>query len=261
MLTIQPGLANNFNRVPAFGRGELQRYAEDAEYVDYEEITDNDYPADSFNYDEEKREAKQELDLWKQTKANIDSITKATDSVPIVKKGTSVLSGLTMVAIGWGGLRWGTVGTLEVLSKIGKSDLAKSVKGFAVNSGEFIAEKFGALKKLATGTDTYKAIEKKVGDLSSSFLDSPVGTKYTQVKTAITTNPIYKDTVNLKNRTVDYMKNLNYKRVFVETMGVAGGGTAAVNALGGKAIDGTKQNVEVDADGNYLVDGECYDAA
>ncbi len=260
MLTIQPGLAHNTNRNLAFGRSELQRYAEDADYVDYEEINDS-FPSDSFNYENEKREAKQELDLWKQTKANIDSITKATDSVPIVKKGTTVLSGLTMVAIGWGGLRWGSIGTLEVLAKIMKTDAAKSVKGFITNSGEFISKKFGSLKKFISETDTYKAAERKAGDLNSSFLKSSLGKKYTQIKTAITSHPVYKDTINFKNRAVNYIKDINYNRVFVETMGVAGGGTAAVNALGGKAIDGTKQNVEIDEEGNYRVDGEYYDAA
>jgi len=263
MLTIQPGLANNLNRFPAFGRGELQRYAEDAEYVDYEDVTDSyTGPVNrDFDYDEEKREAKHELDLWEQTKANVDSIAQATNNVPIVKKGTKVLSGLTMVAIGWGGLRWGSVGTLEVLSKIMETSAAKSVKGFAERSGRFVSEKFGSLNRAIAGTDTYKAISRKTGEWSDAFMTSAVGTKLTNLKTAIGKNPIYKDAVKLKDKAVDGMKNLNYKRVFVESMGVAGGGTAAINVIGGKAIDGTKQNVEVDENGNYSVDGVSYDAA
>lgn len=243
MLTIQPGLANNFNRVPAFGRSELQRYAEDAEYVDYEEITDNDYPDDSFNYEVEKKEAKQELDLWKQTKANVDSITRAADNVPIVKKGTSILSGLTMVAIGWGGLRWGSVGTLEVISKMLDTRAGKAVKTFMRNSGGFVSKKTDSFNKFLKGTDFYKNSVNKL------------------TQWGVLDNPVYKGAVELKDKTAKFMKELNYKRVFVETMGVAGGGTAAVNALGGKAIDGTKQNVEVDEDGNYRVDGEYYHAA
>ena len=38
-------------------------------------------------------------------------------------------------------------------------------------------------------------------------------------------------------------------------MGVAGGGAAAINVLGGKTIDGRRQNVQSDENGNYYVNG------
>ena len=41
-------------------------------------------------------------------------------------------------------------------------------------------------------------------------------------------------------------------------MGVAGGATAAVNTLGGKTIDGTRQIVETDDNGGYIIDGRRY---
>lgn len=256
MLTIQPGLVNHTNRVPAFGRGELQRYAED---VDYDEIIDTS--EDTFDYENEKHNAKRELALWEQTKANVDSLTKAADNVPVVKSGTKILSGLTAIAIGWGGLRWGSFGTLEVLSKMMKTNAAKSVKTFAENSGKFVSEKFESLKKFVTGTEVYKSAAKKVEDLHNAFLGTSFGKKYTDLKTAITNNSLYKGTIDLTNRTGKAIKDANYKRIFVETMGIAGGGTAAINVLGGKAIDGTKHNVEMDEDGNYLIDGEYHNVA
>ena len=38
-------------------------------------------------------------------------------------------------------------------------------------------------------------------------------------------------------------------------MGVAGGGTAAVNTIGANTIDGNKYNVEKDEQGRYYIDG------
>lgn len=262
MLTIQPGLVNNFSRNQAFGNSNLQRYAEDVDFVDYEDVTDfsDDSSYDSYNFDinKAKEETKKEYDLWKQTKENVDAIAKTTESVPGVKTGTKILSGLTAVAIGWGGLRWGTVGTLEVLSKMGKSDAAQAVKGFAENSGKWISKQADSLKKYAQRTDVYKSAAKRISGWEKSFADSSVGKTLDGWKKAINDNSAYKAVVKAKDNTVDYLRKVNYKRVFVEGMGVAGGGTAAVNVLGGKTIDGRKQNVEVDNDGKYYVNGREY---
>ena len=38
-------------------------------------------------------------------------------------------------------------------------------------------------------------------------------------------------------------------------MGIAGGGAATINVLGGKTVDGRKQHVESDDNGNYYVNG------
>lgn len=261
MLTIHPGLASNVNRVPAFGRSSVvDDYEDNIPYVDYEDVTDsydNFVREDNrdFDIDKAKSDTKKELDLWKQTKANVDSIAKQADMVPGVKTGTKILSGLTAIAIGWGGLRWGTVGTLEVLSKIGQTDLMKAVGKGLSNSRKFVAKKASDLGTYVSGRNWYKAASKKVDGLENSFFESSVGKTLSGWKTAVTSNGIYKDAVKYKDKTVDYFKNLNYKRVFVETMGVAGGGTAAVNVLGGKTIDGRRQNVEVDENGRYFVNG------
>ncbi len=262
MLTIQPGLVNNFSRSQAFGNRNFQRYAQDVDFVDYEDVTDlyGDNASDRYDFDinREKEKTKKELDLWKQTKANVDAIAKSTENVPGVKTGTKILSGLTAVAIGWGGLRWGTVGTLEVLSKMGKSDAAQAVKGFAENSGKWISKQADSLKKYAQRTDVYKSAAKRISGWEKSFADSSVGKTLDGWKKAINDNSAYKAVVKAKDNTVDYLRKVNYKRVFVEGMGVAGGGTAAVNVLGGKTIDGRKQNVEVDNDGKYYVNGREY---
>ena len=262
MLTIQPGLVNNYSRNLAFGSRNLQHYAEDVDYVDYEDVTDSydgsNYNHYDFDIEREKEETKKELDLWKQTKANVDAIAKSTENVPGVKTGTKILSGLTAVAIGWGGLRWGTAGTLEVLSKMGKSDAAQAVKGFAEKSGKWISKQAGSLKKYAQGTDVYKSAANRISGWEKAFAESSVGKTLDGWKKAVNDNSAYKAVIKAKDNTVDYLRKVNYKRVFVEGMGVAGGGTAAVNVLGGKTIDGRKQNVEVDKDGKYFVNDREY---
>ncbi len=262
MLTIQPGLTHNYNRVQAFkGSSDFQKCAQD---VDFEEVYDSaeqpyfrdDDPVDSFDIEQEKYSTKKELDLWRQTKANVDSIAKQADMVPGVKTGTKILSGLTAVAIGWGGLRWGTVGTLEVLSKIGSTDFMKSI-GKNLSSGrKYVSKKMADFGKYISGKNFYKSASKKIAGWEEAFQGSSVGKTLTGWKKAVQKNSIFQGAVALKDNTVKYFKNLNYKRVFVETMGVAGGGTAAVNVLGGKAIDGSKQQVDVDKDGNFFVNGK-----
>ncbi len=261
MLTIHPNFTNNVSRTPAFGRSDLQKYAEDVDYMNFDN-NDDYYEGDIkhrknyFDINEEKAEAKKELDLWEQTKANVDQIAQKTDMVPGLKTGTKVLSGLTAVAIGWGGLRWGTVGTLEVLSKIGKTDFMQSIGRGLNTSRKYVSKKYSDLGSYISGRKWYQSAGERIKGWEKSFLDTPVGRTLTGWKNAVKENSLYQNTLNFKDKTVDYFKNLNYKRVFVETMGVAGGGTAAVNVLSNKTVDGSKQNVDVDKNGNYRVDGK-----
>lgn len=249
MLTVQPNLLNNY-KAQTFTR----RYQE-PEDVDYVEV----YPSNrGFDIDYEKAQSKHELDLWEQTKHNLEDIAKTTEQVPVLNKGTKLMSGLISVAIGWGGLRWGTVGTLEVMSKIGKTKLAQSAKKFLGKyKGQFV-EKFKNVKAWAKNSKLYKSAGEKFGALKASALETKAGKKYLDIKAVIKDNSIYQKAVNYKKQVVNYIKNLNPKRVFVETMGVAGGATAAVNTLGGKTIDGTRQIVETDDNGGYIIDGRRY---
>lgn len=268
MLTIHPNLVNSYSKTPAFGR-HIDNL--DGEYVDYDEVFDDenlDLPSEEdsfemseqdgadFNIVQEKAEAKKELDLWNQAKQNIDSIAKTTESVPVINKSTKILSGLISVAIGWGGLRWGSAGTLEVASKLGKTRLVSAIKGYSSAGAEAVSGSFTKAKKYLTGRNWYKSVEATIDGWKLSFLDTGLGRTLSGWKTAVTTNPLYTGVVGAKNNAVTYVKSLNPKRVFVETMGVAGGGTAAVEMLGGKSVDGAKQNVEVDEKGNYLVNGK-----
>lgn len=253
MLTIQPNLVNSYNKVPTFGN-----YRELPEVIDLDESDFEEIPyeeGDSCDFSKEKADAKKELDLWKQTKANVDSIARTTESVPGVRTGTKVLSGITAVAIGWGGLRWGSVGTLEVGSKMLKSKLGKAVtKGFE-DVGTYISKKYDDVCTFLKGTKLYKGADKKVDKWEESFGKTSVGKTLKDWKQAVKDNAAYKKVAKFKDDTVDYFKNLNYKRVFVEGMGVAGGGAAAINVLGGKTIDGRRQNVQSDENGNYYVNG------
>lgn len=260
MLTIQPGLANSFNQIPAFGRCKTQRYAEDVDCFDYEyndKMTSSErLKRDNFDIEEEKADAKRELDLWKETQANVNSISKTTDMVPGLKTGTKILGGLTAIAVGWGGLRWGTVGTLEVLSKIGKTKGYKAVKNYAKETGTWISEQFSALQTAVAETQFYKAITGKINKWQDAFENSSTGKTLSRWEEAINKNPFFKKAVTFKDKTVEYFKNLNYKRVVVEGMGIAGGGAAVVNLLSRKPVDGCKENVDVAKDGSkYYVNG------
>lgn len=269
MLSIQPNLVNSYSKTQSFGNSLIK--AADIEDVDFEEIFDDesdsfvsnedvefDYMEDSdsyFDYDKEKTEIKKDLDLWKQAKQNIDSIAKTTESVtesvPAVKTGMKIFSGLISIAIGWGGLRWGSVGTLEVLSKLGETGLAKAFKGYGSSTMELL----GKGKNAVTNSGWYKSVGSTLDGWKVSFLKTSVGSTLSGWKNSITSNSKYISMVNAKNNAVDSIKNLNPKRIFVETMGVAGGGTAAINTLGGKSVDGVKHNVERDEDGQYSIDG------
>lgn len=253
MLTIQPNLVNSYNKVPTFGN-----YRELPEVIDLDESDFEEIPyeeGDSCDFSKEKAEAKKELDIWKQTKANVDTLAKTTESVPGVRTGTKILSGITAVAIGWGGLRWGSVGTLEVCSKMLNSKLGKATKQSLESAGTYIAKKYDDFGTFLKDTKIYKCADKKVSNWKESFAKTTVGKTLADWKQAVKDNAAYKKVAKFKDDTVDYFKNLNYKRVFVEGMGVAGGGAAAINVLGGKTIDGRRQNVQSDENGNYYVNG------
>ena len=176
MLTIHPNFTNNVSRTPAFGRSDLQKYAEDVDYMNFDN-NDDYYEGDIkhrknyFDINEEKAEAKKELDLWEQTKANVDQIAQKTDMVPGLKTGTKVLSGLTAVAIGWGGLRWGTVGTLEVLSKIGKTDFMQSIGRGLNTSRKYVSKKYSDLGSYISGRKWYQSAGERIKGWEKSFLD------------------------------------------------------------------------------------------
>lgn len=252
MLTIQPNLVNNYSKAPAF------HGLNDEEYVDYTEIFDDSElsrQSDVFDIEQEKGEAKKELDLWKQTKQNIDSLAQTTESVPVLNKGMKVFSGLISIAIGWGGLRWGTVGTLEVMSKLGKSKLVQAMKGYSEAGYEGVSNLAKKGKRYVKGRQWYVSAGNTIEGWKQSFLNTSVGSALSKWKRAITTNSLYVKAGEMKQDSVNYVKKLNPKRVFIETMGVAGGGTAAINTLGGKSVDGVKQNVEQNENGDYLING------
>jgi len=260
MLTIQPNFTNSYSKAPSFGR-----QFTDGEYVDYEEVFDTpnaslgSAKSIDFDIDYEKRKTKNELDLWQQTKSNIDSIAKTTESVPALRTGTKVLSGLISVAIGWGGLRWGTVGTLEVLSKINKSSFITGLKSYMNRGGVAISNVYKDAAKYIKAKDWYKSAAGKVADMEKSALNSSAGQKYTEIKNSIKSSTMYEKAIKMKDDTVAYARKLNPKRIFVETMGIAGGGTAAVNTIAaGKAVDGNKYEVGRDEYGNFTINGRNY---
>lgn len=221
MLTIQPNFSSLNCKKPTFRASSEQK----------EEISETLFK-DDFNLDDEMKATKVERDLWEGTKKNFQEIAQKTESIPAVKKGMDVLSDLSTIAIGWGGLRWSTVGTLEVLSKAGKSNLGQKVKGV----GKFIKTQAKNLKTWVTELPISKAVANKITPIKNSFIETALGRKCKAV--------------------VDWFKSLNPKRVFVETMGVAGGGTAALETLGVHTVDGTSNKVETDDKGNYSVNGK-----
>ena len=255
MLTIQPNLVSSYGKAPAFGK-----YAPDGEYVDFRETPDS-YEGGYFDLGKEELDAKKELSLWKQTKHNIDTLTQSTESVPAINKGMKIFSGLISVAIGWGGLRWGTAGTLKVLSDIGKTKLAQSVKTSTGSAYTYTKGLLSNGKNYVKNHNWYRSIANAMSGAKESFLETKVGETLTGWKDSVKASSVYKHTVSAKDNTVAYVKKLNPKRIFIETMGVAGGGTALVNVLGGKPVDGVRQEVEKTDDG-YTIDGQgdFYDA-
>lgn len=228
MLTIQPNLVNSYGKTPAFGRHE--KHAE--EYVDYVDVTDIN-PEDNF----ENSETKQELDLLKQTKQNIDELAQTTKSVPVVNKVLKAFSGLIAVAIGWCGLRWGAEGTLEAIAKINKTKMAKSIKRNGNSAYTTIKGWMTSGKGYIKDCGWYKSIANTMSGAKESFLNTTVGETLVGWKNTVKANPVYNRIVKTKNNTVAKVRKLNPKNAFVETMGVAGGGTATVEVLGGKPVN------------------------
>lgn len=257
MLTIQPNISNSYAKNPSFGYG--SGMFDDAEYVDFEEIFDDPRQASvksrHFDIDKEREKAGRELDLWEETKQNIDSIARTTESVPVLNNGMKIFSSLISIAVGWGGLRWGTYGTLKVMNDISKTAPARCIKNLSKDFYTSASDVFGKGKTIMNKQGWVIDLKLKAANMKKSFLESSVGTKYTDIKNAIKDNFIYKRSASAISDAVDYAKNINPKRVFVETMGVAGGGTAAINTLGGHTIDGNRHDIQQVNDDVYIIDG------
>ena len=249
MLTVQPNLVHTYNRLPAFG----QKGTDNEYFADYEIIdTGNN---DSYDLIQEEQNAKKELDLWNQTKQNLDSIAKTTESVPALNKGMKIFSGLISVAIGWGGLRWGTAGTLKILSDIGKTRLARLVKSTTSSAYTYSKGLLSSGKNYVKNHSWYLSVANAMSGTKESFLKTTVGQKLVSLNAAVKNNPVYNAIISTKDNTVTYMKKLNPKRIFVETMGAAGGGTALVNVVGGKPVDGANHDIQP-SDNGYIIDGQ-----
>ena len=255
MLTVQPNIANNYKQ-----QSFMQRMGQFSDYTPYEEVVsdENYYGHDGFDLDFEKEQSKHELDLWKQTQHNLSDISKTTDKVPVLSKGTKILSGLISVAIGWGGLRWASAGTLEVLSKIGKTKLAQTLKGVTKKGAEKATKLFKKGLAMFKNSKLSKTIAEKFANMKIKVLGTKTGKEYTVLKNKVKGNEIYQKALEYKNQLKGTVKNLNPKRIFIEAMGVAGGTTAAVKALGGQTIDGANHLVEKCEDGGYIVDGNRF---
>ena len=257
MLTIQPNISNSYSKNPTFGY--RSGMFDDAEYVDYEEIFDSPRQgtrkSNSFDIDVERQKAAQDYDLWQETKHNIDTIARTTESVPVINKGMKIFSGLISIAVGWGGLRWGTVGTLKVMSDLGKTAPVKFIRNMSKDSCESVSNWYNAGKKFLNKQDWVKNLKLEVSTMKNSFLNSSVGTKYTSIKNAVKNNPLYQRSVEISDSAIKTVRGINPKRVFVETMGVAGGGTAALNSVGAQAIDGNRHDIQQINDDVYVIDG------
>ncbi len=257
MLTIQPNISSSYAKNPSFGYG--SGMFDDAEYVDYEEIFDDPRKASvkssHFDIDKEREKAGRELDLWEETKQNIDSIARTTESVPVLNNGMKIFSSLISIAVGWGGLRWGTYGTLKVMSDIAKTAPAKCVKNLSKDFYTSASNLFQKGKTFMEKQSWVVSMKNKAANLKKDFLESSVGTKYTSIKDTVKNSSIYRRSLNGIDDAVDYMKKINPKRIFVETMGVAGGGTAAINTLGAQTIDGNRHDIRQINDDVYIVDG------
>ena len=259
MLTIQPNLTSGRSNTLNFGNGLYNSgMFDDAEYVDFEEVIDTPQgrftKSKNFDIDLERQKAADELDLWQETKQNLNTIARTTESVPVLNKGMKIASGLISIAVGWGGLRWGTVGTLKVLSDLNKSTGIRYIKNLSKDFGSSISKVYNNSKNYIAKTDWAKNIEKEFGTYKKSFAESSVGTTLTGWKTAIQKSSLYKKTTDAKDVVVNYCKTLNPKRIFFFFLGVAGGGTAAVNTIGGKTIDGNRHDIRQIDDDVYVID-------
>ena len=259
MLTVQSAHINNYNKSASFGNGMYHSgMFDDAEYVDYEEVSDSGSSykkADYFDIAKEREKAAQELDLWEETKHNLDSIARTTESVPVLNKGMKIFSGLISIAVGWGGLRWGTVGTLEVLNKMGQSTAVKYVRNIGRDIGGSLSTFYNRSRNYLDSTDLVRSLRSSYNAKKLEFNSSDLGIKLSNLKKAIKENSLYTKAVEIKNDTLDYCRKLNPKRIFVESMGIAGGGTAAVNTMGANAIDGNSHDIEQIDNDVFIVDG------
>ena len=258
MLSIQPKITVNHNNQTSFGNGVYNSgIFDDAEYVDFVEVDDagNSRHTNNFDVDYERAKAAQELDLWQETKHNVESLARTTESVPVLNKGMKVFSGLISIAVGWGGLRWGTVGTLKVLKDISQSTAAKYVKNIGKDVSGTASSLYNSAKTGLLKQNWVKSLINSYTTKKQAVLASPNGQKLISFKNSIINNSLYIKAKSLKDSAVTYCKTLNPKRIFVETMGVAGGGTAAVNTIGGKAIDGNRHDIQQIDDDVFVVDG------
>ena len=259
MLSIQPNFTvNNHTKQTVFGNGRYNSgMFDDAEYVDFVEVDSSGESQhnDNFDIDYERAKAAQELDLWQETKNNVESLARTTESVPVLNKGMKIFSGLISVAVGWGGLRWGTVGTLKVLNDIGQSTAAKYVKNVGKDISGTASSIYNSAKSGLLKRDWVKSLIRAYNAKKQAAIASPNGQRLIAFKDSIKSNALYIKASKLKDSAVEYCKNLNPKRIFVETMGVAGGGTAAVNTIGGHAIDGNRHDIQQVDDDVFIVDG------
>lgn len=249
MLSIhqqQPVIRNQYQN---FGN----RFGEDSGFADYEEVASS--AGRNYYDDEDFHSSKDTLDAWKTTKKNLDELATTAESVPIVKTGTKCLSALTSIAIGWAGLRWGATRVLGLVADAANSAVVKGAKKYsaqALNSLKGLKE--SGVAKLKQ-TRLYETAELKVSGWADSIAETKFGKFLTETKKSVADSKFAKGFVNAKNSVINFFKNLNYKKGFVETMGIAGGGTAAVNVLGARPVDGRHHNVERTDDGEYLIDG------
>ena len=165
-----------------------------------------------------------------------DSVKDLADSakdVPIIQKSTSLFSKFLNVAIGWAGLRWGTYGTFKVLSKMGKLKPAMAVTDFVKKHGKSVVD-------FVKGNKISLALGEKMAQIkSTTFVTNMTGTKF------------YEKMASVMGSVKGFIKKINPKQVVAETMGVAGGATAAINQFGSNNP----------SDGTMSLEGEFRSAA
>ena len=254
MLTIQSNLLNSHKQQS------FARRLQDEGFTSYEVVTDTD----KGGYDPAlvELEAQNDMEAWERSRHELETLQEKTKDVQVLNKSINFLSGLIPVAIGWGGLRWGAAGTLKVLERLGQTKLVQSVKGFAKKGTGFVGKLFQKGKTFFKGSKLYKKAGAKFAQMKGSALDTKAGKKLSSLWNNLKGKKLVAKLADWKTKFVDWAKKLNPKQIFVETMGVAGGATAAVKQLGGEPVDGAKQVVSCDG----YVDGvpmyeECNNAA
>lgn len=251
MLTIQPNLLNSHKQQS------FARRLSDVEYTSYVDVTDTDNGG--YNPALVESDARKDMEAWKQSQHDLATLQEKTENVPVLNKAVKILSGMSAIVIPWVGLRWGAAGTLKVLERLGQTKLVQSVKGFAKKGIGFVGKLFQKSKNFFKGSKLYEKAGTKFAQMKGRALDTKAGKKLSSLWNNLKGKNIVTKLANLKTKFVDWAKKLNPKQIFVETMGVAGGATAAVQQLGGKPVDGVNQVVSDDG----YVDGvpmyEVYD--